>query len=885
MPHPGASKTPPGRRAEGVTQAAVQRAKVVTPLLVNLDSSNAFELTKVVALRAIAAVLLAAGAVRVADAWEVRRAHGGDGPLLAVAWARVRASPLPGAAAMLLGVTLVSTLTSVAPWISLWGSYDRVQGIFTFLCYVLVFLSIASVVRTREQVDRLLATLVLASVPVSLYAVLQRKYLDPIAWATDTAGRVTSTLGNANFLAGFLIMCVPITLARLVTALAGAPRTAVPAPWPLACAIALGVQLLALAYTRSWGAWLGLATGLLLFGLLAHLAIPAAPSRRGRGLALAGAGALLLSVLLVLTLPAASYLGQLVRVKGDSGTVRVVIWDAAARLVGRDDPPWSSPGGPDRLAPLRPVIGYGPETLRLAYRPFQPAALARLDASAIDRSHNEIWDRLVETGILGVAAYTGLLLAMLACGFGQLGLLPTRRHARWVDALALGGAGLAVVAARVLDGSWRLAGPAWAAGLLLGTLLYLLAVAPRGGAPIEESDPGIRLTRIAVTSAIVAHFVEVQLGFSVTSTRLLLWTCAGLLVVTGRARPGLGGEPPSRRALGYGLVGSLLLVTMVWDFSHSFLRAWALPGAAWLLLATWILGASAGVDDRRARALAVYGGVTAGSLGVYWGLSRLAPAIVAWPVARLASYYTFLLVALLGLGVALSRADTASRPIGRRPWWVLVPVLGAAVVLAGVQLRPALADMYYRQGVAIHRLGDVEPAVRLYEETVRLAPWTDVYAAALGRAVLDQHDRQAASGGCLGDRAGDLDRLLSRAESALDRARALNPVHADYTVELGRLYRTRALRATAARDRQEALSRALALYEEAGRVSPNDPRVYIEWGRSLALAGRLPEARGRYRHALALDPGRADATRALSDLDRLGAGPTPGTGCAEGAPG
>ena len=56
-------------------------------------------------------------------------------------------------------------------------------------------------------------------------------------------------------------------------------------------------------------------------------------------------------------------------------------------------------------------------------------------------------------------------------------------------------------------------------------------------------------------------------------------------------------------------------------------------------------------------------------------------------------------------------------------------------------------------------------------------------------------------------------------------------------------------------------------------MSPNDPRESVEWGRSLALAGWLPEARGQFRRALALDPGRAGATRGLIDLDRIPAGP------------
>src|SRR6476659_7385474 len=56
--------------------------------------------------------------------------------------------------------------------------------------------------------------MILTSVPVALYGLLQANRLDPLPWAGDTATRVASSMGNAIFVAAWLILAVPYTLYR-----------------------------------------------------------------------------------------------------------------------------------------------------------------------------------------------------------------------------------------------------------------------------------------------------------------------------------------------------------------------------------------------------------------------------------------------------------------------------------------------------------------------------------------------------------------------------------------------------------------------------------------------------------------------------------------------
>ena len=117
---------------------------------------------------------------------------------------------------LLVTIYLISTIFSISPHVSLWGSYQRLQGTYSALSYIVVFALMAATLRTREQVHRLITVVIVASIPVSLYGIVQRYGLDPLPWAGDVTSRVASSLGNAIFVASYLIMVIPLTIVRLI---------------------------------------------------------------------------------------------------------------------------------------------------------------------------------------------------------------------------------------------------------------------------------------------------------------------------------------------------------------------------------------------------------------------------------------------------------------------------------------------------------------------------------------------------------------------------------------------------------------------------------------------------------------------------------------------
>src|SRR5439155_23124329 len=127
--------------------------------------------------------------------------------------------------------TSIFTVTPVATWV---GSYQRLQGTFSQYSYMIIGLIVIANMRTRKQLERLISFMVLTSVPVALYGLLQANRLDPLPWAGDTATRVASSMGNAIFVAAWLIIVVPFTLYRFMLGVSklASPRAETPGPAP-----------------------------------------------------------------------------------------------------------------------------------------------------------------------------------------------------------------------------------------------------------------------------------------------------------------------------------------------------------------------------------------------------------------------------------------------------------------------------------------------------------------------------------------------------------------------------------------------------------------------------------------------------------------------------
>ena len=557
------------RICDAIIEAGWLAALIVTPLFFNTFSNRVFEPDKLHLLRSIALVMAVAWLVQLLDNG-FRRQPGGTG-----LWSRMRTTPLVLPTIILVVSYLLSTALSVVPRISFFGSYVRMQGTWSYLSYVAIFAMVLTHVRNRAQVNRIFYTVIMVSLPIAIYGILQKTGLDPLPWGGDVVERVAANMGNSIFVAAYLIMAVFLTLERLLDSLAAIFSTE---QGSIADSLRAGayffilaVQLVAILFTQSRGPWGGLLAGLYVFFMLGLLLLarwgqgraklPAAfawltHNLRAAWLGLIGLTLAGLIVLVILNVPQGPlnglcqkrYVGRLCTVFSTTqGTnaVRALIWEGVVDLMLKPHAPIQTPEGqPDPLNIVRPLVGYGPESMWVAYNRFYPPNLAHYEArnASPDRSHNETFDTLVRGGLIQFAAQIFLYTSIFYYSLRWLGLMSGRRRRNLFTASLVAGGALGVIAPLILDGSLRLAGIGLPAGLIAGMIVYVTAdlllsgqgeIAEIAGGSSGATTGRRQLLILVLFAAIVAHFVEVHFGIAIASTLTLFWVLAGALVPVG----------------------------------------------------------------------------------------------------------------------------------------------------------------------------------------------------------------------------------------------------------------------------------------------------------------------------------------------------------------
>jgi O-antigen ligase len=438
---------------------------LLLPLLVNPFGARFYEVPKVAFLRFTVLLLLTAWLV---DRINLRGSMAGS-------LRKLLSRPLVFPALLFAFAHVLSTITSVAPSLSFWGSYIRVYGTYNVLCYATFFFLIILNLRTRRQLERLITVALLASLVVALYGVLQRSGIDPLFPGKDYSNRVISTMGNPIFLGAYLIMTIPLAFGRLLVSLRtllGRGQLVSSRRSMLLEVIGysslLLLQLMGLLYTKARGPWFGLLGGALLFAVLVGLRY----GMKKLLLITIAVSTVLIALLIALNLPntplesftESPYLSRLVfsdNLAAGTGTgwVRLFIWQGTLELLrSRPDIGFT----PNPLKPLRPLIGYGPETMEIVFHQVYPPGLAYVEQreAIADRAHNELLDLVVTTGVLGLLAF----LLLMGCFF-YYGISLLRRTRSFNTQISL----------------------------------------------------------IALLSAMFAHFVEAQFGILLPSAELLLW--------------------------------------------------------------------------------------------------------------------------------------------------------------------------------------------------------------------------------------------------------------------------------------------------------------------------------------------------------------------------
>ena len=539
----------------GIMEAAWLAAVCIIPIFFNIYSSRIFEPDKITILRSLALVSLAAWIVKLIEEGGIEwKKESQDRSFFKYLWQYPMIPPVIG----LVVVYLLATIFSVTPSISFFGSYQRLQGTYTTFSYLILFVSIVTNLRSRTQITRLVTTVILTSLPVALYGVLQHYKIDPIPWGGNVSTRIASNMGNSIFVAAFLIMVFPLTLGRIIEVfreiiavndqegLSSINTTKQIINATIYIFIAV-LELIAIFWSQSRGPLLGLMAGVYFMVLLLSIYW----RKRWLTITIIGFAILGAAFLFVFNIPngplealrsspAIGRYGKLLDPESNSALVRQYIWEGTVKLVSVHEPVKFPDGSSDPFNFLRPIIGYGPEAMYVAYNQFYQPELGQVEKrnASPDRAHNETWDSIVITGFVGLLVYLSIFSSVFYYGIKWLGLINTSRNKIFFFICLIGGGVIGAISIIVLKGIEFL-GVGLPFGMIIGMVLYLTVYGLFSlSKPGEfQKDNPYSLLLIFLFAAIVGHFVEINFGIAIVATRTLFWTYSGILLVIGYILP------------------------------------------------------------------------------------------------------------------------------------------------------------------------------------------------------------------------------------------------------------------------------------------------------------------------------------------------------------
>lgn len=309
------------------------------------------------------------------------------GNWLTTGWQNRARSLVVPAVWLLLAALAVSAWRGADPYSSFWGNFERMNGIVFFAYWTVLVTALVGQLRSERQWRMVLIAQFAAAVAVAFFVVMAVLGVD--LYINMNEGRVGGTLGNAAYLA---------TYGLLNGILAGyaALRYERLRAWGWAV---VGMNLLMIVISATRGPLL--AIGLAVVAYLAWVAMkPAAPERPWRRWAV---GALVAIVALSSTVfalrdtaavRAVPVVERIVTMNLTEGTLynRWRVWQYALEA-------WQK----------RPWLGWGLENVSVA---FNTVYNSDLNEEWFDRTHNAFLDMLVMGGVVGLAAYLVVMMAI-----------------------------------------------------------------------------------------------------------------------------------------------------------------------------------------------------------------------------------------------------------------------------------------------------------------------------------------------------------------------------------------------------------------------------------------------------------------------------------------
>lgn len=483
---------------------------------------------------------------------------------------RVEKSFLPIAVAALafLAVSFASQAYAIDP--SRAGDTGGVVslGPAHLACQIALFLSVAYFLRTARQLERLVYATLATGFVVAAFALFEAYGFKAPGHAVVPGMQVVSFVGGPIFLAGYLLMLVPLAIWNLHRNL---EKSGGRLDKPVAtAAVVLLVLLAAFLACDKRGPTMGL-----LAAICSGLILLAAVRRQYR-LILAASVTVVLATLSLTSLavlkkaksplakiPFIERLAAIVPVDGDRNhDYRTMLWALLPDMVVSTEPLILPSGSEDPHHHIRLLLGYGPDNLQ-AVLPSRYIFLQAWPSEVMEvSSHNHFWDLAINLGVFGLAAFFALFFVAWYRGLLAIGARPPP------FGLSIALAALCTVASSAVAGSILqpgFFGVAAQVGFLAGLLALCLPwFKSIQGAPDKPSPT--QLLFLALLASLAGHWIDLVFIFPTAENSIMFWVFAGALcarVATTDTNPSFDkehGGAPRKWAFA---IGAALLISVI----------------------------------------------------------------------------------------------------------------------------------------------------------------------------------------------------------------------------------------------------------------------------------------------------------------------------------
>ena len=310
---------------------------------------------------------------------------------------RPRFSKLFWAIVAYLSVVVLSSVFGANTSLSFWSNYERMAGVISLWHYFAFLFIVFNVFKNKEDWYLFFDFSVIASVLEAFYGLGQ--FAGVKAWLHSGGARVDGTIGNASFLAGYMLINALFAFWLMLE------KKNI--GWRIFYAVAIILDLFVLYVSQTRGAILALLVGVFVLAIFFIFAssesLSQLPFKHPQRLKKYFIGVLVIFILaggiiwlnrdsnFVKSQPTLSRLTQISLQEGTTQT-RLMAWQMT--LKGFIE---------------RPIFGWGPENYYIVFNKYYNPNLYPVE-SWFDRSHNAYLDVLINTGIVGLAAYLSIFV-------------------------------------------------------------------------------------------------------------------------------------------------------------------------------------------------------------------------------------------------------------------------------------------------------------------------------------------------------------------------------------------------------------------------------------------------------------------------------------------